>query len=234
MAGPLGQERDRAHPERNRFAVQEARIAGFGLQRVAHRVPQVEDHAQAALALVGGNHLGLDAHAFRDQPLHHLGLAGQHFGVPFLQQREQRRAADDAALEDFEQAGAVFPLGQRREHLRIDQHRDGLVESADQVLAALEVHPGLTADSRIHLRQQRSGNLQHRNPAHVDGGQKARHVVDHTAAESDHQARTVAPAQHHLLGEHFDRSQPFSLFAAGIEQDLVGTARQSASQPRAV
>jgi len=60
----------------------------------------------------------------------------------------------------------------------------GWWKAPTRFLPALEVHPGLTADSRIHLRQQRSGNLQHRNPAHVDGGQKARHVVDHTAAEA--------------------------------------------------
>ena len=65
------------------------------------------------------------------------------------------------------------------------------MKAADQILAAHQIDAGLAADRRVHLRQQRGGDLHHRDPAHEDGGQKSGHVVDDAAAERDHQAGAV-------------------------------------------
>jgi len=75
------------------------------------------------------------------------------------------------------------------------------MEGADQVLAAHQIHARLPADSGIHLGEKRSGNLQHRDPAHENCGQKAAHIVDDAAAIGDHHARPIRAARHHLLGE---------------------------------
>ena len=42
---------------------------------------------------------------------------------------------DNAMLDDFEQSRAIFALRQRVEHSRIDQYRQRLMETPDQVLA---------------------------------------------------------------------------------------------------
>ena len=52
--------------------------------------------------------------------------------------------------------------GSVREHLRVDQHGERLMKRADQVLAAHQVHAGLAADRRVHLREQRGRDLDDR------------------------------------------------------------------------
>ena len=71
----------RAHAERHRLAVQEARVAGFGFERVPEGVAEIEDAPQAAFALVGRNHFGLDAHRIGDDAVHRLRLPRQHLGA---------------------------------------------------------------------------------------------------------------------------------------------------------
>ena len=108
------QVRGGAHAEGHRLAVQKAGVVGLGFQRVPVGVAEIQDAPQIALALVGRNHFGLDAHRFGDHPVHHFRRARQH-GVRLPgQQAEQFRAANDAALDHFEQPGAVLALGQRR------------------------------------------------------------------------------------------------------------------------
>ena len=87
---------------------------------------------------------------------------------------------------------------QGREQAGIDEHRQRLMEAADQVLADRQVDAGLAADGGVHLRQQRGGDLQHRNAAHEDGGQKSAHVGDDAAAEGDDHAGAVAARAHHF------------------------------------
>ena len=43
------------HAPGNRFAVQQPPVAGFGFERVANGVAQIQNSAQAVLALVRGN-----------------------------------------------------------------------------------------------------------------------------------------------------------------------------------
>ena len=146
------------------------------------------------------------------------------------QRPEQLRTADDAVFHHLEEAVAVLTLGERREDFRVDEHRYGLVERAHQVLAAFQVHAGLAADGRVHLRQQSGGDLQHRNAAHEDGRQESRHVVHHAAAEGDDQARPVAAPRHQLFRHPLDAPQPLVLLAAGKQHDLVGALRQAARE----
>ena len=76
----------------------------------------------------------------------------------------------------------------------IDQHGQRLMKAADQVLAADQVDAGLAADGRVHLRQQRGGDLQDRDAAHEDRGEESGHVVDDAAAERDDDAGAVGAA----------------------------------------
>ena len=107
-----------------------------------------------------------------------------------------------------------------------------LMEAADQVLAADQVDAGLAADGRVHLGQQRGGDLEHRDAAHEDGRQEAGHVVDDAAAEGDHHAGAVAAQFDHALRQLLHGLQALVLFAAGQEQDLVRNAGERALQLR--
>ena len=62
--------------------------------------------------------------------------------------------ADDAAFHHFEQSRAIFARRKRRQHLGIDQHRQRLMKTPDQILAASQIDARLAADRRIHLREQ--------------------------------------------------------------------------------
>src|SRR5260370_21651224 len=95
------------------------------------------------------------------------------------------------------------------------------MEAAHQILPRAQIDAGLTADSRVHLRQQRSRNLQHGYAAHEYGSQKSGHIVDDAAAESDDHAGPVSPALHHLLGHGFERREPFLRFTAGAIQTVM-------------
>ena len=120
------------------------------------------------------------------------------------------------------------------ENVRIDQDRERLVEAADQVLAVEQIYAGFAADSRIDLALQSGGNLQYRDAAHEDGGQKAGHVVHDAAAEGDNHAGAVASLSHHLFGQCFHVRQPLAFLAAGEKEDLVGDARETPGECLAV
>ena len=73
--------------------------------------------------------------------------------------------------------------GSVAECVRVREHRGGLMERADHVLAAGMVHAGLAADGGIHLRQQRGRHLHERDAALVAGRREAGHVADDAAAQ---------------------------------------------------
>ncbi len=55
------QLRSHRHADGNRFAMQELMVAGFGLDRVADGMTEIENGAQPSFALILCNHLSLDA-----------------------------------------------------------------------------------------------------------------------------------------------------------------------------
>ena len=62
------------------------------------------------------------------------------------------------------------------------------MEGSNQVFAAQQIDAGFAADGGVHLREQGGGNLDDRDAAHEDGGQKAADVAADTAAEGDDDA----------------------------------------------
>ena len=124
-------------------------------------------------------------------------------------------------LDDFEQARAIFALRQRTQQRGIYQHRQRLVKAADQILAGRQIHSGFSANGRIHLPQQRRGNLDQGNAAHEDCSQKARDIGDDSAAHRDHQASAVRALLNHLFGQRFHFRQSLARFAARKQEHLV-------------
>ena len=158
---------------------------------VAEGVAEVEDHAATLLALVFGDHLGLD-------------LAGTSYGVDQahrvpaqqivhvrLEPGEECRIGDDPVLDDLRQAGPELAFGKGCQHTHVGDHRPRLIEGADQVLSAGMIDRGLAAHGGIHEGEQRGRDLHQAHAALVGGGGESRHVADHAAAKGDHRRRAV-------------------------------------------
>ena len=94
------------------------------------------------------------------------------------------------------------------------------METAQQVLAGDQIHAGLASHRRVHLGQQRGGDLDHRNAAHEDGGEKSGQVAHDAAAEGDDHAGPVAAGLDHLFGQRFHLRQAFARLASGEEKHV--------------
>ena len=73
--------------------------------------------------------------------------------------------------------------------------------------------------------RQRGGNLDIRNAAHEDGGDKAAEVANDAAAKGDEQRAAVAAGADHLAGETFDVDHGFVALAGG-EKERARAARR--------
>src|SRR6185295_7847609 len=107
---------------------------------------EVEHAAQAALALVALDDLGLDPARPGDRALE---LNAVPAGEPDRRARdrvEQRAIAQDPALEHLVRAALPLARGQRLEEGRIGDHGARLVERPEQVLGARVVDADLAAD----------------------------------------------------------------------------------------
>ena len=93
--------------------MEKARVAGRFLDRVAHRVAEVENASQPLLSLVLLDHARLDRDGALDERRDQLGLARHDSRGVALDQREQRLVEDHAVLDDFGEPGPVLALGQR-------------------------------------------------------------------------------------------------------------------------
>ncbi len=60
------------------------------------------------------------------------------------------------------------------------------MKRTDKIFALRRVDARLAADARIHLRQQRRGDLHEADAAADDRSREACQVADHAAAESQH------------------------------------------------
>src|SRR6185437_11438176 len=88
------------------FAVEKLFVASGGLDGVADGVAVVEDHAQAGLALVVGDDVGLDADAGGDDVGERFGVSAEDGVGVLLHVFEELWIADDPGLDGLLQACA--------------------------------------------------------------------------------------------------------------------------------
>ena len=110
----------------------------------------------------------------------------------------QRAVANDARLHALHQPGAQFAIGQRAQHADIGKHRQRMMKAADQVLALGQIHAGLAAHRRVHLREERRRHLHVGNAAHEDRGHESAHIAHDAAAERNQQRPAIAARRDHL------------------------------------
>ena len=96
------------------------------------------------------------------------------------------------------------------------------MEAADEIFSADQVHSGLTADRRVHLCEQRGGDLQHGNAAHENGRQKTRAIAHDSSAKGHQQRLAVGFRAHHPFCQLFHRVQPLGWLTIIHLQDLEG------------
>ena len=80
-----------AHAPSHRFAVEETRVAGLGLERMAEGVAEIENAAEVAFALVARDHFAFHPHGIGDDAVDRRVLARQHRGAVFGEIGEQLR-----------------------------------------------------------------------------------------------------------------------------------------------
>jgi hypothetical protein len=184
---PPGEARERrreAHADRDRLAVPHREVL-YPLDRVAERVPVVEELPLAGLTQVCRDHRGLH----RDRALDQLALvrtagAGGRRRVG-LDQVEDDRVGDEPGLDDLGQPADVLRHRKARQYRGIGQYSGRRVERADEVLALRRVDRGLPADRRVGHAEQRRGHQYHPHPAQPCRGHKAGQVCHGAAADAD-------------------------------------------------
>ena len=70
------------------------------------------------------------------------------------------------------------------------------MKGADHILIAVKIHAGFSADTRVHLCEQRRRNLNHGNASQIDGGGEARQIADDASAKC---GDNVVSVEMHLL-----------------------------------
>ena len=186
------QVRGREHAQRDRFSVPIAAVSRHGLERVAHRVPEVEDAAQPAFALVFGHDLRLDAARLDDRRQQHVGIFREDLFRVTRDAIEQLAAGDHSVLDHFVEARAELAPRQRLQQQRIDRDDRRLMERADHVLAERVVDADLAADRAVHLRQQRRRHVREGDAAEIGRRCKASGVADDAAADRDDRAAAIS------------------------------------------
>src|ERR1051325_10466743 len=116
-------------------------------------------------------------------------------------------------LDDFGES--LFELSRRQGLQKIDivDNERGLVHGAEEVLARARVHRGLATDRAVYHREQSSRNLDVRDAAVKNGGDKSGEIADHAAAQPDDERLSIYPGSDQLLATRaglFERLRAFA------------------------
>ena len=83
-----------------------------------------------------------------------------------------------------------------------DQRR--LMNRADEILARVGVHAGLSADRAVDHREQRGGDLHMRNASQINRRDESGEIADNSAAETDDERLSIQTGNQHLLADLAD------------------------------
>src|ERR1019366_1410877 len=201
------------HAPANRLTMQQSLVAGHLLQRMANRVPQVQDHSEAGLALVDIHHFGLHADRRSNHFFQRLRVPPQHIFGMLLHKAQQRPVADNPRLYALHQPGAQLAIRQGPEHSDICKHRERMVKAAEKVFTLGQIHAGLAAHRTVHLREESGGNLNVGDSTHVGRCQKSAHIADNSAAKGYQERAAITARRSHLPRQFLCASQGFVLLA---------------------
>jgi hypothetical protein len=98
---------------------------------------------------------------------------------------------DDPVLDEFAEAFTQLPLGERLERADVAEDRDGILEDAGQILAGRQIDAGLPADRCVDHRDERRGDVDERDAAHVGRRGETEEVAADAAADADRERRAI-------------------------------------------
>ena len=152
---------------------------------MAEGVAVVEDLAEVRLAQVCGHDPRLDL----DLALDGLPEGGRRrvldaTGVG-LDDLEDARVGDEAALDDLSEARGEVGRRQRDEVVEVAEDGRRGVEGPDEVLALRGVDPRLAPDGRVDHAEDRRGDVHDRHAPEPGRGHPAAEVRDAAAADGD-------------------------------------------------
>ena len=127
----------------------------------------------------------------------------------------------NAYFDHLAEAAPELAVGQRAQPRGIDQHRAGLVERADEVLALREVDAGLAADRGIDHREQGRGHLHDVDAAVVHRRGERSGIADDTTAERDDGIRTQQPPLCEAPRQLLHGVERLRRLTVGDREDLV-------------
>jgi len=178
----LGEKKSGAYAEGDRFAVEELSVGDGSLDGVADGVAEVEKGARSrGLVFVFFHDAGFD----RDVSSEEIGVGCLIARVECFEGVEHGRVADGSMLDDFGITFAVNPVGKGGEGVGVDDDEAGLMEGPHEVLSFRSVDPSFSSDRRIDLGDDGGGNLDDRDAAVEDGGDKAGEVSHDASAKGD-------------------------------------------------
>ena len=214
-----GRARDDGHADGHAAAVRHGVVAAF-FDRVAERVAEVQQLADGAVKLIGRDEVTLHADTRCDDVLH---LCADRLCA---QRVKKRLAAQHGVFDDLGAAVAVFLRREGAQRVRVAEHEARLIEAADLIFAACEVHGRLAADGGIHLRQKGCRNLNEARPAQIGAGRVPRDIADHAAAQRNHEilARDVRVNQRVI--DAFKLRHTLGRFACGQNERMRLCPRQ--------
>ena len=100
-------------------------------------------------------------------------------------QLKKSGVVDESVLHDLGKPSPYFTRAEGRERRGIAEHTPGLVEGADEILAAWKIDAGLAAHRGVHLGEQCGWHLQEIDAALVAGSGESGDIADDPSAERD-------------------------------------------------
>jgi hypothetical protein len=192
---------------------------------------EIQDGAHGVLTLVERHYGGFDGARSADGMGQCRRVARRELSQVELQPVEQLPIPDAAVLDDFRQPGAQFTIWERAQGIGVRDHGDGLVEGANQVLAAGVVYAGFPAHRRIHLREQGSRDLHVVHAALVASRCKPGDIADHPPAERKNRGIPIELGSDQGIEYRRDGVQGLVLLAVGQHALRHAPPGQAPAQP---
>ena len=122
-------------------------------------------------------------------------------------------------LGDLGQPGPELGRGQSCQSADVGQHRTGLLERADEILALGQIDAGLAADGGVDHRQQACGAKDEVDAAQIGRGDKPGHIAGHPSAQADDRSVAAHPGRQQAIVECTNGIQRLVLLPGGHGQN---------------
>ena len=173
---------------------------------MGERVAVVEQCSSAALALVGGDDLGLDLHTPSD---------------PLIERQcQQIVAGEEVVLRHLAQAATGLPIRKCGEGVEVADHARWLPERPDEVLSLREIDAGLATDGGVDHAEQRGRHVHHRGAPVPRGRCEPGDVGHHATADADDHVAARESLACEPSHQRLDRGQRLGGLAAADHMGL--------------